>query len=297
MKKQRIKIEDIKVGARLRPNTNPTTVASIAASIEKLGLQNPISVYFADNWEIDGEMFDCVPVLVAGNNRREALLSLGPKYAFADCVVFDDVNTARLWEISENLHRSDLTALERDEHIAEWIERTQKKIEGDTDDIQSSQAVTIESKRHDGKGHRHESGINAAARELGVNRMDAHRAVKVAALAPEAKAIAREAGLDTNRAALLAVSKETTPEAQVAKVAEIAARKAQPRAKRDSNPADPNNAPAEPAQAAPEPEPYRAMSIKDIIAVVADDDAAMDEAFKPILAWPPHWRAALKSLL
>jgi hypothetical protein len=31
---------------------------------------------------------------------------------------------ARLWEIAENLHRADLTSLERSEHIAEWIKLT-----------------------------------------------------------------------------------------------------------------------------------------------------------------------------
>ena len=28
---------------------------------------------------------------------------------------------ARLWEIAENLHRAELTALERAEHISQWI--------------------------------------------------------------------------------------------------------------------------------------------------------------------------------
>ena len=28
---------------------------------------------------------------------------------------------ARLWEIAENVHRAELTALERAEHISQWI--------------------------------------------------------------------------------------------------------------------------------------------------------------------------------
>lgn len=59
---------------------------------------------------------------------------------------------ARMWEIAENLHRADLTVLERDEHIAEWVRLS---------DVQSSQAATIESKREDGRelevGLRHHS--------------------------------------------------------------------------------------------------------------------------------------------
>jgi hypothetical protein len=35
-----------------------------------------------------------------------------------------------------------------------------------------------------------QEGINLAARELGIGKDDAHRAVKVARLAPEAKAVA-----------------------------------------------------------------------------------------------------------
>lgn len=79
----------------------------------------------------------------------------------------------------------DLTKLERDEQIAEWIEITER--------VQSYQADTIESRRSDGRGHRPEGGINAAARELGVDKADAHRTVMVASLSPEAKHIARGA--------------------------------------------------------------------------------------------------------
>ena len=52
-------------------------------------------------------------------------------------------------EIAENLHRADLTALERDEHIAEWIRLA---------DLQSAQLAQIETKRADGrrKGPQHQ---------------------------------------------------------------------------------------------------------------------------------------------
>jgi hypothetical protein len=45
--------------------------------------------------------------------------------------------------------------------------------------------------------------VNAAARELGIEKSDAYRAVSVAGLSDEAKAAAREHGLDDNRTALL----------------------------------------------------------------------------------------------
>ena len=74
-------------------------------------------------------------------------------------------------------------------------------------------------------GHRPKGGVNEAARELGLSQGQAHRAVKVAAIAPEAKAAAKDAGLDDNQSALLKVAKEPTAEAQVAKVNEITTEK------------------------------------------------------------------------
>jgi ParB family chromosome partitioning protein len=102
-----------------------------------------------------------------------------------------------MWEIAENLHRAELTALERDEHVAEWIGLAEKL----TQDVSVS----------GGRGK--EGGIRAASRDLGINREDARRAVHVASLAPDAKEAAREAGLADNRTALLQAAKEP-PERQ-----------------------------------------------------------------------------------
>jgi len=105
------------------------------------------------------------------------------------------------WEISENLHRAELTTLERDKLVAEWVELT-----GEV----SSQVDT--------KLGRPESGARKAARDLGLEKMDVHRALKVASLSPEAQDVAREAGLDDNRTALLGARKLLTPDAQVVAV-------------------------------------------------------------------------------
>ena len=70
--------------------------------------------------------------------------------------------------------------------MAEWVELT-----GD----QSAQLALIESKRADGRGHRHQSGVNDASRQLGIERTDVQRALKVASLSPEAQDVARSAGL------------------------------------------------------------------------------------------------------
>ena len=77
-----------------------------------------------------------------------------------------------------------------------------------------------------------------ASRELCVpgktpdaRRKFVERALKINALRDQAKEAARTAGLDDNQSALLAVAGEHSPEAQVAKVREIAARRAAPRRK------------------------------------------------------------------
>jgi len=95
-----------------------------------------------------------------------------------------------MWEIAENLHRADLTKLERESQVAEWIEL---------------------SRQSDAKGvstrGRLESGTRRAARELGLSEPDARRAVDVASLTEDAKATARELGLDNNRSVLIAAAK------------------------------------------------------------------------------------------
>ena len=99
-----------------------------------------------------------------------------------------------MWEIAENLHRAELTALERSEHVAEWVRLA--------DGVSAQVAPKLSDRGRNGEG-RPQGGINAATRQLGIDRTEAQRAVKVDSLASEAKQAAREAGLDNNRSALL----------------------------------------------------------------------------------------------
>jgi hypothetical protein len=110
---------------------------------------------------------------------------------------FDDVrgDPARL------AHRADLTVQERAEHIAARVKLTETKPD----------AAQLAPHR---KAGQQSGGINAAVRELGIERTEAQRAVKIASMADEAKVAAREAGLADNQSALLAVAREPTPEAQ-----------------------------------------------------------------------------------
>ena len=225
MRTQRVKVSEIHVAEnRKRKHIDEKIVGAIAASIEKIGLQNPISVYFADDYEVDGELYDSVPILAAGAHRREALLRLGSKFEYADCVIFEDASSARLWEISENLHRKDLTVDERSDHVAEWIALTEDRQRKERLSRQVAEKVDKLGRIN---ASRPESGISAASRELGLDDTAARRAMKIASRTPEAKEAARAAGLADNQKALLEIAR-AAPDKQVEKVAEIAARRSTP---------------------------------------------------------------------
>lgn len=76
-------------------------------------------------------------------------------------------------EITENLHRAELTALERSKLVAEWAELVGEK-------VPQSGAVCA-----GGRGNR--EGIREAARQLGVERTEVQRSKAVASLSQEAQ--------------------------------------------------------------------------------------------------------------
>jgi ParB/RepB/Spo0J family partition protein len=119
-------------------------VQTIAESMAAIGLRTPITI------RRDGEKY----ILVTGAHRLAAARKL--EWKVIDCVVrdFASDSDARLWEISENLHRAELTVLERAEHIAEWINLSEA--------IPAKQPAQVEQAvaKH---GHRQqESGISKA---------------------------------------------------------------------------------------------------------------------------------------
>jgi ParB family chromosome partitioning protein len=173
-------------------------VGQLVESISRVGLLTPITVHD------EGERV----WLVAGHHRLAAMKKLGWDMADVFVIYGDDIEI-ELREIAENLHREDLTHLERDDHLARWIELTDVK-----DKLAQLAPVS------GGRGN--EGGLRAVTRELGVERTDVQRAIKVASLSPEAKAAAVEHGLDDNRSALLAAAKEKDPEKQVAVIKERA---------------------------------------------------------------------------
>jgi ParB family chromosome partitioning protein len=213
---ERIGVEDIErlPGRRV---VSPGTVDRLMESIQRIGLRTPLSVRVVDGFvTAGGEVIDGQPVLVTGAHRLEAVRRLG--WDKVECFVLTDETEAqaKMWEIAENLHRAELSALERDEHIAEY-----DKLSEVVDAEKRAQVAQVS------KGGRGKTGGKSqAARELGVKRDDVRRAVKVAGLTPEAKEAARELHLDDNRSALLAASK-AAPEQQEEVIRKIADDKAE----------------------------------------------------------------------
>jgi ParB family transcriptional regulator, chromosome partitioning protein len=230
-------IDEIELPTNTRPY-NATDVVALKRSIEAIGLQTPLTVVEVDIGP--PRIFQ----LITGRHRLEALRLLKVDRIPVRVVDFNDAE-ARMWTISENLHRSELTVVQRAEQIAEWVRLSEEqraaeevarklepKLKAPEPDVApepglpfsavSSQVGTKLSVRgRDGEG-RPESGVNAAARELGIGKAEAHRAIKIDSIAPEAKAALLAAGLDDNQTVALKVA-NYDDEDQVEAVAEIVA--------------------------------------------------------------------------
>lgn len=168
-----------------RREVDPAVVKRLADSIEAVGLRHPVTV------RRKGEGY----VLVAGRHRIEACRKLGREHIPA--IICSMTNAeARMWEIAENLHRAELTKLERAEQIEEWRELV-------------SQFATPSQPA--------ERGVRKTAEALGVSTREVERAEKIASITPEAKEAAQEAGFADHQSKLLEVAKQA-PEQQLAKV-------------------------------------------------------------------------------
>jgi ParB-like chromosome segregation protein Spo0J len=203
-----LRLADIEIPSTTRPY-NAAAVVDLKRSIEAIGLQSAPTVI-----ERDGRY-----VLVVGRHRLEAVRLLGIESVLVRLVDMDDIE-ARMWTISENVHRAELPALQRAEQMAEFVELSKQKRSAD----QSAQVAPIENKRADGCGHRPESGDRLAARELGIPRDEVRRAQAIAALPQETKEAARAKGLEDNQAALLQAARAEEPQEQIEVLETIAAR-------------------------------------------------------------------------
>lgn len=191
-------------------------IPALAESLAAIGLKTPLTVRPVVK-VIDGRDADAYEI-VAGRHRYEAALVL--HWKAIDCFVMrGDETQARLWEIAENLHRAELTVQERSDLVAEWV-----GLVGD----KGAQLAPPGGRQPNDKG------IRAAVRELGMERTEIQRAVKIASIASEAKDAARDAGLSDNQSALLEIAREETSDAQVEKARHIAEEKERRKALRNA---------------------------------------------------------------
>jgi ParB/RepB/Spo0J family partition protein len=177
-------------------------LAAIKESMAKIGLKTPITVRARNKG----------PVLVAGLHRLKAAKALG--WTEITCNIIDSSKIdAKLWGLAENLHRAELTAIQRAEFIEDWEKLLKKR-------DQDAQVA------HPGGRQPHDKGNSATAKALGTSRDDVRRAKAIANISPKAKATAKAEGLGDNKSALLKVAKEKGEKAQVKKVRQLAQQKA-----------------------------------------------------------------------
>jgi hypothetical protein len=168
----------------------PERVTELADGLKATGvLQHPIVVTLVEGGRFRG---------VSGRHRLEAARLAGWHHIPAFVV---DLSPAacRLLAVIENLHRADLTVMERAEHMAAYADHLQVVQVGPPSGGQQPE----------------DRGIRKLARHLDLDRAAVRRSLRVASLSPDAKEAACVFGLDNNQNALVEASYEKTPEAQV----------------------------------------------------------------------------------
>jgi ParB-like chromosome segregation protein Spo0J len=220
VERTQIALDEIYV-PRDRRALQPDKVADLAQSMKVLGLLSPVGVRWVRKEIILPNALTVKGAyhLVYGLHRLAAARQLGWKeipcqILFSSTAAVENPSALEMqgsdrhaWmvEIAENLHRAELTALERSEHIAAWI----KLIE---EDPQASGEAEEASGGLDKKvSGRPKGGRSAAARKIGISEADARRSERIAALPDEAKAEAKGLGLDNNQVALLKATRAGDP--------------------------------------------------------------------------------------
>jgi ParB family chromosome partitioning protein len=175
---------DIIVGDRLRA-LDRESVKRLKESISRIGLKTLMSVRSSgQGW-----------TLVVGRHRLAACIELGINQIPVAAETGSELE-ARLWEIAENLHRAELTTLERAEHISQWIKLRGERGAAepcDQADDKPDQVGPVSELMPARGGRGRQGGVRAAARELGISRTDALRAVqRVDRIAPSVREALRD---------------------------------------------------------------------------------------------------------
>ena len=111
-----------------RRGLNEKTVTALVQSMTEIGLKTPITVRLVD-MIVDGHDTHNAPVLVTGRHRLEAARRLGWHKIDSWIVPDEDEIDAEIWEIDENLIRSELSPAEQAQHLARRRELRAKCLE------------------------------------------------------------------------------------------------------------------------------------------------------------------------
>jgi ParB/RepB/Spo0J family partition protein len=210
-----LKVVDIPVADLLpvadKCRINDRTVSNLVESFTAVGLIQPISVSRdtgqAGKWKLHG-----------GAHRVLAAHKVG--WTTIQALVFDrEAEDLALIEIAENLHRKDLSIMERARLQNRWLEIVRQR------DVQVAQP---------GGRQPNDKGYGKAARLCDGTREEMRRSEAIARIPGELISHILEHKLDNNQRALLEIAKITGVEAQIEKVHELAARKRSPERQRRS---------------------------------------------------------------
>jgi ParB-like chromosome segregation protein Spo0J len=210
---EKVLIDDIVVRNRWRKPT-AAQIEAMRKSLQENGLLTPIAVWLVNDDGTDSEAVRPVPVLVYGATRLAAAKL--ESWSEIDAQILDgsEVDFEKA-ELVENLHRAELTKLQRDRQIVRYVEL-----------CGGGERILRGARAKMGRG-RPQGGVRAAARELKLAESTARDAMKTAKITEPAAAAITDLGLANSPNAYRAIAAEPTTEAQIAKAREIATHKEQ----------------------------------------------------------------------
>lgn len=170
-------VDEIRIVGERRP-VNEGAVADLVKSIERIGLQTPITVRL-DKEYVDPDTGEVGPefVLIAGRHRLEAFRVAGADRIPAivrECTPVE----AELWEIAENLHRADLTKDERDRYIRRYAELLEAKEARGQQDATPTKPDKLSDFNEVGAGRGNKGIASKIAEQTGLSQRTVRRALK-----------------------------------------------------------------------------------------------------------------------
>jgi len=225
MKSQLIPLDAITI-VEGRRALQPAKAEELAESFKQIGHKTPISVLKSIRTKRDGSRVTLY-ILVAGLHRYHAAKLL--KWTHIEATLEEDEQTARIWEIHENLKRAELSASERGAQtrkLRELMEAETEAEEAASADPAGSAGRDKPGRGSNPKQKRRSKALAKTAEALGKSVSAVKKDIALADLHPEAEAEARRLLIvgkgDKSRDTLLAITRAgKTLESQLAKVREI----------------------------------------------------------------------------